>query len=205
MFKKIIIILSLLMVVIVAIAIFTSHSQEKIIPPIFKNKAKPTSIKTTTVSKTLKDYIDPSGFKFKYPTGIFTKELEFQSASVYSWIELTSPAIAGSITIKAEDTKLNSVADYLKNKSVVNSKTVKIADLQGKAYEGKNQLVTAFIDQGVLFTIITDFQKNKDYWMSANQGIVGSFKFVLPESASQSTTSDTSGGDVIFEGEETIE
>jgi len=193
------------MIVVVVIAIFTSRSQEKIISPIFKDWAAPTPTKGAVMSKILKDYTDPSGFKFKYPTGIFTKELEFQSASVYAWIELTSPTIPGSITVKAEDTKLKSPTDYFKNKSAANLKTIKIADLQGKTYEENNQLVTAFIDQGVLFTIIADLQKNKDYWSAANQGIIDSFKFVVPEAASQSTTSDTSGGDVIFEGEEVVE
>lgn len=203
MSKKLLLPLIGLITLTVIVVVFISIQNKKTVSPLGENRPTPTQSK----SAPKKEYIDPSGFKFKYPTGVFIKEKEFEDNSVYSWIELTSPKIPGGIEINVADSSFTNLDDLLADKKNLRIKPIKLADVDGRQYELKNQLITVALDQGVLFTFTVDYQKNEDYWLSVNKTIVDSFVFQLPESTDNSTgSSDTSSQeDVIFEGEEVIE
>ena len=68
---------------------------------------------------------------------------------------------------------------------------------------------TGAIDQGVLFTIELTAKEGKDFWVKTYKTLLLTFTFAPPSNTSQ-TSGTTSGGEasdgnVIFEGEETVE
>jgi len=149
----------------------------------------------------LKTYANDSGFSFKYPESFTLSEKEVQDESVYAWVELTNPKNKDVISIKLDDSDFEEVDDWFtaSNKKDVKGeiKKVRLADLDGRQFTNKkNQTTTLALDEGgVLISILGNPS-------TVHQQIVSSFIFTQ---SAQTTTTDTSNEDIIFEGEEVIE
>lgn len=159
-------------------------------------------------SKTLKEYVDESGFSFRYPDDVVVNKKEIKDETTYADLELNSTKAKGNITIKIMDTKIKSPEDWLlENKLSTLSASVKdtkIGDLPGWEIKFGNKLTTLSIDQNILFTI--DVNQQDEYWLSVRNTLFSSFIFVekQQESSLDVPSTDMEGDDIILE-EEVIE
>ena len=180
---------------------------------LFKNKQtiSPLSEDTTTVvlkelpSKTLKEYVDDSGFSFKYPGDVVISKKEINDDDTYTNLELTAKDIRRSILIKITETQLKSIDDwFLENKLATPIKDVELGGLSGKETRALDKLTAVALDQGVLFTI--ELNSGSEYWLSVYTTTLSSFAFVQTqvEPVADSASPDFAEGDVILE-EEVIE
>lgn len=164
-------------------------------------------IKTTEPSKTLKEYQDPAGFSFEYSDNLSITNNEIEDNSTYASLQLTSNDVSGNLSLTIVDSKYKTIEDWLKaNKeaTIGNPKEVKLGNL--KAYEIKtnDRLLTAAIDQGILFTIEMPLVE-EGFWTKVYNQISTSFSFGLPENTTSSTNTGYSNSDITFEGEEVVE
>jgi len=180
---------------------------------LFKNKQtiSPLSEDTTTVvleklpSKTLKEYVDDSGFSFNYPEDVVISKKEINDDDTYTNLELTAKDIRRSILIKITETQLKSIDDwFLENKLATPIKDVEFGGLSGKEAKALDKLTAVALDQGVLFTI--ELNSADEYWLSVYNTTLSSFAFVQTqvEPVADSASPDFAEGDVILE-EEVIE
>ena len=202
MSKKVIILLVIFMILVIGAIIYISRGKEKTVSPVSNKKVSPTS-----AAKKMKEYTDPSGFKFNYPDDleVLAKDVS-TSNTLYADIIITATASGrkGQITITAEDTTKTFFDEAFKDKTTIETK---LGDVDAYQYQEKSKLITTAYDQGVRFTLTTDLSQEKSYWFGVNKQIVNSFEFIQPETSTQSTdnSSNSSGDEIIFEGEETIE
>lgn len=158
----------------------------------------------TTPSAKLLEYKDPAGFGFSYLEGVKVEVADSTDTNTYSQLKITSQNKAGGITVSA-------VGSNIKSISVKNGKKLKLADLEAVQYEEEGKITTAALDQGVLFTITADYQKDKEYWKSVNDKLIATFAFEAPQSPKATNVNNnqnataTGEEDVVFEGEETVE
>lgn len=180
---------------------------------VTSNNTTPTNILTqpeTNIepSSKTKEYIDASGFSFKYPDDVTVEKLEATDDTIYSQLKL-SAQIEGSVVIIVQDTEFKTFEDWkVSNNTVSNVKEVTLGSLKGNEVHVGTLTRTIAIDQGILFSLDLDAKENKDYWDKVYEGIRTSFTFKAPEnsvSTGTTTSADTGAGDdVIFE-EEVIE
>lgn len=174
------------------------------------NPQKPTTgSETNVVSKTvpseiLKEYQDPSGFKFSYPDNLSIANNEVEDESVYADVQLFASGINGSLNLKISDSKIKSINDWVKSVSSGEiAKEVKLGSLEARELKLTDRLVLGALDQGILFVIEVPLVE-EEFWMKVYEGISTSFSFTVP-----SQESTVSGGafssDIIFEGEEVVE
>lgn len=193
-------------VVFIIVGIIFINSDRKSISPNLSSELSQKS-ENTLPSKTLKKYIDSSGFIFEYPEEISIATSSALDNSTYSFLKLTSQQVGG-MTVKVQDTKLADLDGWEKeNKSLIPGKgsVAKLGDISAREYRSNSRLVTAAIDHGILFTIDVDLQKESDYWNSVYNSIFSTFSFSTPKADSSSNSSDQSTGDVVDEGEEVVE
>ena len=156
-------------------------------------------------SRTLKDYIESSGFSFKYPDDVEILKKDASDSATYASLELKSDKNQGSILIKIADSKLKSLGDWFtENKlssSSADTKEIKIGKISGKEIMVNNKLIAVGLDQNILFTVDVE-SVNQKYWGDVYNTILSSFNFVPQQSSVASL--DSSSGDAVLE-EETIE
>lgn len=159
----------------------------------------------------LKQFKDPSGFSFSYPTDFTVETVTTVPSSVYSSL-VVSPSTekdsSDKMTIVVEDTSFASLSDWFtKNKldrKKMSVKTLKLGGLDALQFENNDVLTTLALDKNVLFTLAVDVQENKKTWKDLNDKIIKTFTFGPP----QEVGADSSSGseeDIIYEGEEVIE
>src|SRR3989344_2528264 len=67
------------------------------------------------ISDNLKEFIDPSGFKFKYPDNFSVSSADQVNENVYSSLTLGFDKVASQTTILVEATSAKSLDDWLLN------------------------------------------------------------------------------------------
>lgn len=196
--------------IIVIIAGIYFIQSKKTVSPI---SSKPVQIQKIAVdkepSKTLKDYLDESGFSFKYPDDIDISKQDSSDTITYADLILTSKTAIGQIEIKVQDTKANSLKDWImesKDLSSLESKAIKLGSLDASEIASIDKIVAVAVDQKIVFIIDVSREKDKNYWKSVYDSILSSFAFSNPQSSSVSQTQDAGvSDDVIDEGEEIVE
>lgn len=211
---KIIILITTMIVILGTAIALISNKPQKTSSPLTETTTRifptnPTSIRDNIK---LKEYTDPSGFKFSYPQNLKITSDKITDSKIYSQLTLNFNNSKGSIKVKVVETLSISLDPLLKTfKSSTDSSTIKnskLADLQAKEITTDNKIVILALDQNTLFTIETDLQDNKKLWTDAYQKLLSSFSFVAPtQSVSEASSSDysESSGDIIDEGEEVVE
>lgn len=164
-------------------------------------------------STSLKEYADPSGFTLSYPDDLSVAANETDE-STYADVAFTSEEVDGTVTVHITDSKLKSLDTWFAGENFPNDAMVKevtLGEMKAREVREDSGVTLAALDQGVLFTINTSFQDEKDFWQSAYDKVVSTFSFAQPEggqsAASSGSFSGSSGSssDVIFEGEEVVE
>ncbi len=198
MSKKVISLLGIFIIALIGVIIYISRSQPKT-ASVTQKKVSPTS-----AAKKMKEYTDPSGFKFNYPEDVKVVANDVSTSNtLYADIIITTAGKKGQIAIKAEDATKTFFDESLKDKTTIETK---LDDVNAFQYQEKNKLITVAYDQSVQFTLTADLSQEKNYWFGVNKQILNSFEFVQPKTQTQSTgSSDSSEEEIIFEGEETIE
>lgn len=200
---------TLLAIIVVFFSLSKSSKNQNIRSPVFENNLKTTLSITPTVK--LSEYKDPSGFKFSYPGTLKLSNKETEDQKIYSLLELTFSKNQGKIEIRVEDSQLTKIDDWFTYNKVatkpVNIKKIKLADIEGRQFIQKGKLLTMALDQGALFTFTVTLGNEENYWLDANNQILKSFQFILPENTENNVPAgdESSEENVIFEGEEIIE
>ena len=155
-------------------------------------KAQPAQEQSTV----LKEYSDPSGFRFMYPSNVnIVVEQDANDPDMYSSITVKSSDTDATISLKVNATNFTKLDDWLRANKISPSsaiiKRIKLGDIDAYQVPLQNQLVTAAYDQGALFVIQLSDVKN-DALHTTYDKIISSFTFYQPEGAqtdqSQSTT-----------------
>ena len=208
--KKVLILTFIFLVA--GVALLIKFSSKEPIKQKVVTQVTPTDIVPTEKlpSNTLKEYSDPSGFKFSYPEDTEIEIIDNSDNSVYSDLILTSPVATGSISLKVSDTKYKSIEAWKKDNKELTSgleiQDAKLGDLAGISFGSKKKLTQIVFDQGIEFNIDVDLQTEKNYWENVYYSLINSFSFVSNTTSTSNASVDTSSGsDVIFEGEEVIE
>lgn len=151
-------------------------------------------------------YEDPSGFSIKHPESITVEDITPEDEIFYAMLSLTRGD--ESIVIVFKDTEYKSVEDMLegeedapKNAELVGATSMAEIPMSQYSYllEGKETLLTAGIDQDVLYLI--EGPKDGSFWEEAQNLLVSTFTFSTPE-----TQASNGGGEaIIYEAEEVIE
>lgn len=184
---------------------FLSQKQNKSSGSIV-NDTKPTE---KLPSKTLKDYKDESGFTISYPDDLSLEISESTDSSVYSDVSFTSKDLKGSLNIKIADTKVKTLDEYIEE-AFDDSAQVKdssLGALPAREISKKENITLVALDQGVLFSVMTILEDEKQYWTLVHKQIADSFAFEPVSQSTSGSSSQPSAGtpDIIFEGEEVIE
>lgn len=145
----------------------------------------------------LNEYVDGSGFTFRYPENVAVQRQKEPASSVYSDLTLSSEKISGGISLKVSETKITSLV-----KTSEPEKEIKLGGLAGREIKTEKGLSAAVLDQGVLFNIEVDFGDNKNFWEKVYETLLSNFSFSQTSGAEETTVS---GEEVIFEGEEIID
>ncbi len=199
--KNIIIaIIAILIATSIFVLINSSRTSQKPTFPTSQNETIPSS----TLDNNLSTYTDASGFTFQYPHEVLVNKKDLSNSLLYSSVELTATGSAETITIKAEESSINTVDDWFKGNKKTSVfgeiKKIKLADLDARQFEANNAKTTIALDQGVLFTIATNAKKNSEI-AKGYETVIGSFVFVQPSHSAQNSSqnqSDTSS-DVVEE------
>jgi len=209
--KHIFVILALLATIgVIIILLFNLTKKENLKSPLVKDKPESTQT-TQKLSAIQNEYIDPAGFKFKYPDNFSVSAAEKLAESIYSSLTLKSDDVEGKTEILVESTNAKSLDDWLSQNSKKLAKEklqkIKLADLTAVQFEKDNKAVTiAFDTGGVLFTITTELKPKRETMLKLHGTILSSFAFAPPEIPDASSQSSNGAeDDVYFEGEEVIE
>lgn len=193
---------------------------------LFWQLSKPTSIAKPQItqkvkampSQTLADYKDPAGFVFQYPHDTDVIAQESTNSAVYSDITITSAEVSGSIRLLISDTKVTTldkwlVANNISSSSAIISDTT-LGTLSAKEIVEKEKTTLVALDNGISFvvTVNSGSTAEKEYWNAVYAPLKKSFTFQVPEAASVDSSApaagnsgDSSGDEIVDEGEEIIE
>lgn len=187
---------------------YQSFKKQKIHSPVLED-IKPKKPTTIISFAKMKEYKDPSGFKFNYPDNLKLETKKIEDQKIYSLLELTSSKHQGKIEIKVEDNQLTKIDDWFKNEATkpAEIKKIKLADIEGRQFELNNQILTIALDQGVLFIFTVSHEKDKNFWIDVNNKIIETFDFKPPNNIEENlpVSSENLEEEVIFEGEEIVE
>lgn len=182
----------------IGLVIFSSKKKQNNVSPIPEKTSLEKS--NSTESSKLKEYKDPSGFQFMYPENLVIKTIDRNDQSIISDLNIGSPGKNGNITIEVSESQIKSYSEWLKkNKEASpsgNVKNIKFADLDAKQFKMDDKVITLAFDVNTQFKITLDPKNNDEFWKKINDNLISSLKFSQPENQN---------GDVVFEGEETIE
>lgn len=150
-------------------------------------------------SETSIDYSDPSGFSLSYPDNLSLTKNDITDNNTYADIQLTSKDVSGSLNLKITDSKFTTIDDWLKLSKGA-SKEVQLGSLKATEVTTADRLLLGALDKAIFFSIEMPLVE-KDFWMKVYNKVLASFSFSAPQAA----TTDTSGSDVSFEGEEVVQ
>ena len=157
-------------------------------------------------STTTADYTDEAGFVFSYPDDVTVEKKESKDTTIYSSLQLTSKKTPGNIAVNIVETKQKTLDAWFKEQSLASSsaKAITLAGIKGMELQTPTGLVTAALDQGIVFVItVTAKDTELSYWRPVSDALVSSFQFAQPATQTGATTNDSSA--IEFEGEEIIE
>lgn len=186
-------------VVIVATTAFLNSQKKKPLraPVVSETTAAP----TPTPVITTETYTDPSGFSFTYPSSIIVTPQKTNDEQTYADIEITATERPGTIHITIIDAPTTTLAQWMKKeKYTLDPRTVKEMSMGGvtaSQFIAEGKIITAAIDQQILFTIIVDPQDNDDFWGEVNDGIISSLTFAQAEQTTKPPRSQTSQPDTV--------
>ncbi len=169
-----------------------------------------TQLQPTKSQAALKEYSDPAGFRFLYPSDLNLVVEQSQDEEIYSSIKLKTSLTSEYISIKVTQTNFTKLDDWLRaNKISPASLSIKRMTFAGvDAYQVpiQNQVITAGFDQGALFTFLITAPNNTSL-RTAYDTILSNFSFYAPEGSSvqESAPVQTQSSDVVSDGEEVIE
>lgn len=153
-------------------------------------------------SETLKEYTDPSGFKFSYPDNISVTNSEIEDKSLYASLQLYANGVNGSISIEVSDSKFKTIeswANLNRGAGKEAPKEVKLGELKAVEISLTDRVLLGALDQGILFKVEMP-RIEEEFWSKVYSVIIKNFSFVAPEQAAT-----TSSAEVLFEGEEVVE
>ncbi len=215
MSKKIIIIVLIAIVALTSIAVakglLNKPKKQTVIEPIL-NPVNESPTPTPT-PKQMTTYTDPAGFSFDYPSTVTFTPKKMSDKTFYADIEITSDSHEGNIQITVKDITLSNVKNWMTKEGYKplsdDIKEIPFAGLTATQFTDNGKIITAVIDQKVLFTIIVDLQKDDTFWKNINNTIISSFAFSVDEGKSttpnqSSSPSTPSASDEIDEGVEEI-
>lgn len=197
-------------IVLVVGSYYVFSRQQDISSPLPVEEWKRQDQEEKIPSLTLKDYSDDSGFAFRYPDDLTVSRKDVTDNTLYAYIQITSEGHPGSILVRVYDDKNPSLDSWIaSNKKladyVASVKDITLADIAARQIKTNDSVVTAALDQGVLFAIEVFPQNEKAYWLAAYNSIVETFAFASAQSSSGSNQGGPTSDDVIFEGEEVVE
>lgn len=200
----------ILVVGISLVLLINLTKKDTITSPIDEKNQKLIEEDQQVLSANMKEYIDSSGFKFKYPDNFAVATANQVNENVYSSLTIASDEMENKATIQVEATSSKSLDDWLtQNPAKITKETLKktkLADLEAKQYEKDGKIMTVAYDTGVLFTITTELKAKRETMLKLNETILTTFAFAPPESTDASSqTSGAGEEEVFFEGEEIIE
>jgi len=200
----------ILVIGISVVLLINLTKKDTITSPIGEKNQKLIEEKQQVLSENLKEYIDSSGFKFKYPDNFAVSTANQINENVYSSLTIASDGMENKTTIQVETTSAKSLDGWLtQNPAKIKKETlkkIKLADLEAKQYEKNDKVITVAYDTGVLFTITTELKATRETMLDLNETILTTFAFAPPESTDASSQSSGAGEEeVFFEGEEIIE
>lgn len=204
--KKIIFILIGLLVLGGGIYFLAKNSQQKQPSPLSqKTQASP----TPSLSQNTKKYLDQeTGFSFEYPDNLEATKSENIKDTVYADLKITGK-IKGNIRFLIEDATAKTVADYLtKNKlSTTGAQIIstKLADLPAEKYLFSDKIWILMLDQNVIYWLNADLKDQSQFWTITLDKVASSFAFEKVETASNAGGGYSDAGDVVDEGEESVE
>lgn len=198
--KKIIgIILGLIVIAVIAFLIMgvigsnNKKKEEMNTPEVDINTQE--TMPTPTIEK-MKEYTDPAGFKFGYPSTLTVTPKAITDKTIYADIEITSASNPGSIHILVKDETVSTIEQWMKREKYTpapdETKEITLAGLKGvqftyspKELHSDVITTTAVIDQKVLFTISIEPEtgaitatSTSSFWKKNNDALISSFAFV---------------------------
>lgn len=170
----------------------------------------PLAKKEIIPSETSIEYTDPTGFSFLYPDNLsVTNNLtsENPDPNAYADLQIFSKDKSGSLSLRITDTKLATISAWLKENNISDSNTPiekKLGNLNALEVKTSDRLLLGALDQGILFTIELPLIE-QPFWNEVYNKVLADFSFISPETASAGNITQSSGDEVIFEGEEVVE
>lgn len=149
------------------------------------NPIPTTPVRAMNKQTALKEYSDPSGYRFLYPsTFSVVAELNEADPDLYSSLKIKPAAGSDYISIKVITSNFTKLDDWARaNKlSASDIKRLKLADLEAYQAPIQKQIVTAALDAGVAFTLVMVNSDNREL-MNAYDTIIKNFSFYQPAEA----------------------
>lgn len=146
------------------------------------NPIPTTPVRALNKQASLKEYTDPSGYRFLYPsTFSVVAELNEADPDLYSSLKIKPPTGTDYISIKVISSNFTKLDDWARaNKlSASDIKRIKLADLDAYQAPIQKQIVTAALDTGVAFTLVAVNRDNRDL-MNTYDTIIKNFTFYQP-------------------------
>lgn len=207
--KKMIMSMGIVGCILLVVGIISYFVMNQSLP---QEKEKITALPNAKIelSKTEKDYTDPSGFTFNYADNLSLEKKESTDNAIYATVVLTEKSMSGNITVTIQDTKIKTTDAWLtQNKYASDSATItqkQLGSLPAAEVKTKEKILLVAIDKGVLFLIETLFGGEEGFWTEGYGTVSKSFAFVQPQAESNGgTTSAASGVDDISIEEDIVE
>lgn len=171
------------------VAIFLASKNARSNPTQAVTKASP----TPTIQ--LATWKDQAGFTFTYPKELIVNKHDEDNQN-YAHVELTSSGHPGSTIVWAKDSTWADVDAWVKGDKRFS--TGIIAETTFGGQPGKKLLlsgppqerVVGTISDDILFTVEGNLTDN-EYWSGVYEGITNSFTFIVPNSTTDTISTDT--------------
>ena len=187
----------------------TSRADSTFLPTL--PPSKKVSVKEQK-TPSLKEYSDPAGFRFLYPSNVsLVSELDEADSNLYSSIRLKPQTEGGYVSLKISGSNFTRIDDWLKangiSKNNPDVEKIKLGDLDAYQATSQKQKVTGALDTGAIITVINTDPEDPVLTKAYNS-LLETFAFYQPEGAeveSQPQAAPSESGGEIIESEEVIE
>lgn len=175
------------------------------LPPVKKTQ--------TQKEPALKEYSDPSGFRFLYPSNVsLVTELDDSDSTLFSSIRIKSQSEGGYISIKVTSSNFTKLEDWLKangiSKNSPDLEKIKLGDIDAYQTMYQKQKITGALDSGAVITIVNTDPESA-VLTKAYDSVISTFAFYQPQESSsvdeQSTETPASPSEDTTESDEVIE
>lgn len=194
--KKIILIIIAVLITGLIWYVFFNNPKSSPISPLSQGGEKPQP------SKTVLEYVDPSGFSLSYPDNL-SLEANKLDDSTYADLSLFSKDVNGSLKLKIIDSKFKTLDEWVKlngKAGIGEVKEVELGNLKAMEIKTSDRLLLGSLDQGILFNIEIPLVE-EEFWMKVYSEVLSNFTFVSLTTASTNSSAE----DISFEGEEVVE